>query len=127
MEGIEWIEDEATHIVLVFDRGWRRVVARALQVMYSRSVGKANRFVIHVVSPMGNILYLRALRDLINRNFRYTITIRFHGESPEDLEELVKKYGERAIYVIDNDMTHYKSILEANRVRSESIIEVAGR
>ncbi len=120
-----WIEDEAQHIVLVYNGNGENVASKALSIMYGELRG-SRRFIIHVVSPKGDIWYLEALRDLINNNIAYTLSIRYHGGAPKDLEELVRRYGDKAVYIIGSDMAEYKHVLKKYGVEPVVIGEVNG-
>ena len=86
-----WIEDNAFHIVLIYGIDGEKVVSEASAKMYSNELHGVKKYVIHVISPIGNIYYLASLRDLIRNNISYTIIIRYHGDSPQDLEKLVNE------------------------------------
>jgi len=107
-----WIEENVFPIVLVYGVNGERVASEALAKMYSNELRGIRKFVIHVVSPIGNIYYLEPLRDLIRNNVSYTIIVRYHGDLPQDLEKLVNELGNNALYIIDQDMPEYRSILE---------------
>lgn len=106
------IEDRAHHIVLIFNCDGEKVVSKALNEIYSIGSRGVKRFVIHVISPKGNIYYLDILRDLIRNNTVYTLFVRYHGSKPEDLEKLVRELNDNATYIIGQDMAEYRSVLE---------------
>ena len=119
-----WIEDNAFHIVLIYGIDGEKVISEAFAKMYSNELHGAKKYVIHVVSPIGNIFYLESLRDLIRNNISYTIIIRYHGDSPQDLEKLVKELDGNALYIIGRDMVEYGSILEKHGIRPVIVEEV---
>ena len=121
-----WIEDNAFHIVLIYGIDGEKVVSEASAKMYSNELHGVKKYVIHVVSPIGNIHYLASLRDLIRNNISYTIIIRYHGDSPQDLEKLVKELDGNALYIIGRDMVEYGSILEKHGIKPVIVEEVVG-
>ena len=105
------IENDAFHMVLIYGVDGEKIISKAFAKMHSNELHGVKKFVIHVVSPVGNVYYLEYLRDLIRNNIAYTIIIRYHGDSPRDLEGLVKELNDNALYVVSRDMVEYRSIL----------------
>ncbi|KSW12588.1 hypothetical protein CF15_07690 [Pyrodictium occultum] len=109
-----WVEEGAKHVVLVFSREGGRVISRALMKLHelrSRDPKVSSRFVIHVVSPLGRVEYMELLRTLIQNNIVYTLSVRYHGEDLGSLEDLARKLGDEAVYIVDSHLPEYISIL----------------
>ncbi len=49
------------------------------------------KFTIHVISKTPSPLYLEKLRSLIQNNIAYTITIRHHSYSEEEIKGLLRE------------------------------------
>ncbi len=120
------IEDNAMHIVLIYGDDGEAVARKALTLMYSPDYGRYMRFIIHVVSPQGRVYYLAPLRELIQNNIAKTLSIKLSGTEPNDLEELIRKLGPNALYIIGRDSAEYRSVLEKHGIKPVIVEEVIG-
>lgn len=107
-----WVEDDAVHLVLVYSRGGARLASKALSRIHKRAAKGGKRVVVHVVSPLGRMRYMEGIRDLIRNNIAYTLTVRYHGGSPRDLENLVREYGGEADYIVEEGLEEYEAVLK---------------
>jgi len=62
---------------------------------------KTRNIVLRVVSTLPRPKYLESLRDLIQNNISYALTIKYAGSSSEDLRKLVNEEDLKDVYVDD--------------------------
>ncbi len=63
---------------------------------------RTRNIVLTVFSPMGSPQYLELLRDVIQDNIAYALTINFGGTTPEDLEDFLRMHKEADIFLDDS-------------------------
>lgn len=62
---------------------------------------KTRNIVINIVSSLPRPKYLEILRDLIQNNISYALTIKYAGSSSKDLRKLINERDLKDVYVDD--------------------------
>lgn len=105
------LEENSFHMILVYDNNSDNVSIKALAKLYEVSAKGYRRFVVHIVSPMGKPYYVEKLRDFIVNNIAYTLTIRYHGRSVEDLSRLARVVKNKPhLVLVPPDMDEYYKV-----------------
>jgi len=115
------VEDSAHHILLVLNprpEGGDTYLGRLSSIVYERiSMNKSKRIVFHVISSLGRPFYIEKLKSFIQNNIGLSLTIRFHGVSPDDLEGFLKKsLGRIDSILIERDLLEYRRVLDKHGV-----------
>ena len=81
---------------------------------------KTRNIVLNVVSALPRPKYLEVLRDLIQSNISYALTIKYAGSSIQDLRKLINERNLRDVYV-DNPSSDVVRILNSFNINPINI------
>jgi len=87
MNALLSFEKKAYHIVVMDSKSID--YGKIMDEMVNASSKGFRKFTIHVISKTKSPLYLEKLRRLIRNNIAYTITIRHHNYSEEEVKKLL--------------------------------------
>ncbi|WFO75098.1 hypothetical protein J4526_08500 [Desulfurococcaceae archaeon MEX13E-LK6-19] len=115
-------EENAFHVILVYNNGSDSVATTALAKLYEIAVKGYRRFIIHVISPMGKPYYVEKLRDLISNNIAYTLIIKYRGPNVEDLASLAHEVKDKPhLVLVSHDMIEYYNVALTRGLSVEKI------
>ena len=85
----------------------------------TRDRGTRN-IVLNIVSTLPRPKYFEALRDLIQNNISYALTVKYSGSSVDDLRRLINERGIREVYV-DSPSGEFIRMLSAFNIQPVDI------
>ncbi len=122
MKLLKILEEENIHVIIGIGPS-ETSLSKIYPILYRLSRKyKRRRFTIHVVSNKPRPLYLEELRDLILNNITYTFVLRYHGYSPEGIENIVnlaRESGSPVYGIVLGDFQEVSHVLESLGVEHE--------
>ncbi len=125
MNWLRVLEEDNIHVIIGLGEKGRDTSIATYAAMARLSAEKRRRrFTVHVVSMKPRPLYMEDLRELLQSNIAYTITVRYHDFDFKKINELVEELlGEkRMVYgVVSSDLAELAKLLEEKGVPVEKV------
>ncbi len=125
MNWLKVLEEDNIHLIVGLGEKGRDTSIASYATMSRLSAEKhKRRFTIHVVTMKPSPLYMEDLRELLQSNIAYTITVRYHDFDFQKISRLLEelKKEEKIIYgVVSSDLAELAKLLEEKGIPVEKV------